>query len=185
VLHFQFGYEPRFSEVDKFLFLAPPLRTTSFNVHYSGSIWQWKRGLDQLALGWKSGLVNWKSWVRISHEALSISLYSLVNWNLKMDRTFEMLAQCCAKCMSYAARSVRVFDISELSLVASISMQSNNHDLLCWCCVLRRIWCWWCYSDVSDCVSTPGKLQKYAWPRWGSDLRARNLRTPLCNSFQK
>ena len=38
VLHFRFSFEPRFSEVDKSLFLAPPLRTTSCNVHYSGSI---------------------------------------------------------------------------------------------------------------------------------------------------
>jgi hypothetical protein len=38
VLHFQFSFEPRFSEVDKSLFLTPPLRATSCNVHYSGSI---------------------------------------------------------------------------------------------------------------------------------------------------
>jgi hypothetical protein len=36
VLHFRFSFEPRFSEVDKSLFLAPSLRTTSCNVHYSG-----------------------------------------------------------------------------------------------------------------------------------------------------
>jgi hypothetical protein len=38
VLHFRFSLEPRFSEVDKSLFLAPPLRATSCNVHYSGPI---------------------------------------------------------------------------------------------------------------------------------------------------
>ena len=38
VLHFRFSFEPKFSEVDKSLFLAPPLRTTSCNVHYSGPI---------------------------------------------------------------------------------------------------------------------------------------------------
>ena len=38
VLHFRFSFEPRFSEVDKPLFLATPLRTTSCNVHYSGPI---------------------------------------------------------------------------------------------------------------------------------------------------
>jgi hypothetical protein len=37
-LHFRFSFEPRFSEVDKSLFLAPTLRATSCNVHYSGSI---------------------------------------------------------------------------------------------------------------------------------------------------
>jgi hypothetical protein len=26
----------------------------------------------------------------------------------------------------------------------------------------------WCYSE---CISTPGKLEKYAWPRWESNLR--------------
>jgi hypothetical protein len=46
------------------------------------------------------------------------------------------------------ARSVRVCDISELSLVPSTSMQSSNHDFfLCWCYVLRWIWCLWCYSE--------------------------------------
>ena len=38
VMHFRFSFEPRFSEVDKSLFLALPLRTTSCNVHYSGPI---------------------------------------------------------------------------------------------------------------------------------------------------
>jgi hypothetical protein len=38
VLHFRLSFEPRFSEVDKSHFLAPPLRTTSCNVHYSGPI---------------------------------------------------------------------------------------------------------------------------------------------------
>ena len=37
-MHFRYNFEPRFSEVDKSLFLSPPLRTTSCNVHYSGSI---------------------------------------------------------------------------------------------------------------------------------------------------
>ena len=38
VLHFRLSFEPIFSEVDKSLFLAPPLRTKSCNVHYSGPI---------------------------------------------------------------------------------------------------------------------------------------------------
>ena len=33
--------------------------------------------------------------------------------------------------LSYAVRSVRVCDISELSLVPSISMSSSNHDFFC------------------------------------------------------
>jgi hypothetical protein len=71
--------------------------------------------------------------------------------------------------VSYAVRSVWVCDISELSLVPSISMQSSNHDFfLCWFYVLRWIWCLWCYSE---CISTPGKLEKYVWPRWESNLR--------------
>ena len=42
-------------------------------------------------------------------------------WN-----TSPMLCQ-----LSYAVRSVRVCDISELNLVPSISMQSSNHDFFC------------------------------------------------------
>jgi hypothetical protein len=34
--------------------------------------------------------------------------------------------------------------------------------------ILRWIWRLWCYSE---CISTPGKLEKYAWPRWESNLR--------------
>jgi hypothetical protein len=34
--------------------------------------------------------------------------------------------------------------------------------LLCLCNVLRWIRCLWCYSE---CISTPGRLEKYAWPR--------------------
>jgi hypothetical protein len=34
---------------------------------------------------------------------------------------------------------------------------------LCWCNVLRWIWCLWCSSE---CISTSGKLEKYAWPWW-------------------
>ena len=75
-------------------------------------------------------------------------------WN-----TSPMLCQ-----LSYAVRSVRVCDISEPSLVPSISMLSSNHVIfLCWCNVLRWIWCLWCYSE---CVYPPGKLEKYAWPQW-------------------
>jgi hypothetical protein len=37
--------------------------------------------------------------------------------------------------------------------------------ILCWCNVLRRIWCLWCYSE---CISTSGKLETYAWARWGN-----------------
>jgi hypothetical protein len=56
-------------------------------------------------------------------------------------------------------RSVRACDILELSLVPSISIWL----FLCWCYVLRWICCLRCYSG---CMSTPGKLEKYAWPRW-------------------
>jgi hypothetical protein len=40
--------------------------------------------------------------------------------------------------------------------------------LLCWCYVLRWIRCLWYYSE---CISTPGRLEKYACPRWESNLR--------------
>jgi hypothetical protein len=33
-------------------------------------------------------------------------------------------------------------------------------NFLCWCNVLRWIWCLWCYSE---CISTPDKLEKYSW----------------------
>jgi hypothetical protein len=34
------------TEISRSLYLAPPLHATSCNVHYSGSIWQWKRDLE-------------------------------------------------------------------------------------------------------------------------------------------
>jgi hypothetical protein len=42
-------------------------------------------------------------------------------------------------------------------------LQMSNHNFfLCWRYVLRWKWCLWCFSE---CISTPGKLEKYAWPR--------------------
>jgi hypothetical protein len=39
--------------------------------------------------------------------------------------------------------------------------------LICrWCYVLRWIWCLWCYSE---CISSV-YLEKYAWPRWESNI---------------
>ena len=38
------------------------------------------------------------------------------------------------------------------------------------------IWCLWCYSE---CISTPGKLEKYAWPRWESNLRPLEYYSPV------
>jgi hypothetical protein len=43
---------------------------------------------------------------------------------------------------------------------------------VCWCYVLRWIWCLWCYSE---CASTPGKLK--SWPdHSGTCLRICNNR---------
>jgi hypothetical protein len=39
---------------------------------------------------------------------------------------------------------------------------------LCWCNILRWIWCLRCYSE---CISTLGKLEKYACPQQESNLR--------------
>ena len=46
-----------------------------------------------------------------------------------------------------------------------------NMICLCWCYVLRWIWCWWCYSE---CISTQGKLEKYL------SSRAYFSSLPLC-----
>ena len=43
-----------------------------------------------------------------------------------------------------------------------------KYSFFCVSNVLRWIWCLWCYSK---CISTPGKLEKYAWLRWESNLR--------------
>ena len=41
--------------------------------------------------------------------------------------------------LSYAVRSIRVCDISELSLVPSISMQSSGHDFFLCCSAVQFI----------------------------------------------
>jgi hypothetical protein len=57
--------------------------------------------------------------------------------------------------------------------IFNVNVFDNNFaTCICWFfCVgvmyFRWIWCLWCYSE---CISTPGKLEKYAWPRWESDL---------------
>ena len=70
--------------------------------------------------------------------------------------------------LSYAVRSVRVCDISELSLVPSISMQSNNHDF-------GGVGVYSQVNITDVCDVTPSvyhahqaSLKKYAWPRWES-----------------
>jgi hypothetical protein len=47
-------------------------------------------------------------------------------------------------------------------------VQSSNHDIFCVVVMYSGEWCLWCYSV---CISTPGKLEKYAWPRWESNIR--------------
>ena len=65
--------------------------------------------------------------------------------------TFEILVQCS---VNWGTKSVRVCDISELSLYF---LRYTNVFLWSWyfcvcvrCYVLRWIWCFWCYSE---CVS--------------------------------
>ena len=70
-------------------------------------------------------------------------------WN-----TSPMLCQ-----LSYAVWSVRVCDISEQNLVPSISMLSNNnHDfsVLVQCTQVNMM----LVMLYSECISTPGKLEK-------------------------
>jgi hypothetical protein len=57
-------------------------------------------------------------------------------------------------------------------------MQSCNHDFfLCWCCVLRWIWCLWCYSECIFPPNMPGhggildELDSLKLARWEYTLR--------------
>ena len=75
VLHFRFSFEPRFSEVDKSLFLALPLRTTSCTVHYSGPILYdneretWSKSIFILALSqWATPILTHSLIVSIQGE---------------------------------------------------------------------------------------------------------------------
>jgi hypothetical protein len=78
-LHFRFSFEPRFSEVDKSIFLGPPLRAMSCNVHYSGSIWQWKRDLEQ---------VYWSVDPQILGRAKRMSVFSLIKTMKSYDTEY-------------------------------------------------------------------------------------------------
>ena len=68
VLHFRFSFEPRFSGVDKSLFLAPPLRTTSCNVHYSGPVLydneKERLGASLVQFGKKHGRVSFSKTIK-------------------------------------------------------------------------------------------------------------------------
>ena len=69
------------------------------------------------------------------HRASLKNMPGHARWelNLRPFKSSQMLCQ-----LSYAVRSVRVGDISELGLVPSISMQSIVIMIfLCWCYVLR------------------------------------------------
>ena len=56
----------------------------------------------------------------------------------------------------------------ELSSRLLYLIKNSCSWFLCWCNVRRWIWCLWCYSE---CISTPGKPDKYPCPRWESNLR--------------
>jgi hypothetical protein len=73
------------------------------------------------------------------------------------------LSQASQTHMSWLLYSYSIYDNLISSIIMSLIM-----IFLCWCNVLRWIRCLWCYSE---CISTPGKLEKYAWPRWESNLR--------------
>ena len=52
VLHFRFSFEPRFSEVDKSLFLAPPLRHVMYTIvdRYDNERETWSKSRKYLVL---------------------------------------------------------------------------------------------------------------------------------------
>ena len=70
--------------------------------------------------------------------------------------------------LSYAVRSVRVLDISELSLSSFDIIYLVPSFLRSFLCVGVMYSGEYDVCDVtlSACISTPGKLEKYVWPRW-------------------
>jgi hypothetical protein len=57
-LHFRFSFEPSFPKLTS-LFLAPPLRTTSCNVHYSGPIYY-------MTMKERLGASLWRTWPQLA-----------------------------------------------------------------------------------------------------------------------
>jgi hypothetical protein len=88
VLHFRFSFEPKFSEVDKSLFLAAPLRTTSCNVHYS---WPIRRKGVGIVLGKDDGNSNTPGFycIRFKFDVVSDSV-SDSSWNsVSLRKSFK------------------------------------------------------------------------------------------------
>jgi hypothetical protein len=113
-LHFRFSFEPRFSEVDKSLFLAPSLRTTSCNVHYSGSIlydneretWSKSRPLVTTCLA--------RVWLLTPILRSATSLFSAKNHVLAICVQNPWVRPICLK--SWPRRDFRVSEIQRFSV---------------------------------------------------------------------
>jgi hypothetical protein len=74
-----------------------------------------------------------------------------------------------------ASRFVPVTD-EQIFVLNEATVSSNTKKA-------TKFWCLWCYSE---CISTPDKLEKYAWPRWETNLRpsySPEYTTPTQRSF--
>jgi hypothetical protein len=91
-----------------------------------------------------------------------------------MTSVYQGLARCRSwvrgwSCHTYKPGSIWIMQIIK-NLYTDVAWP---WFFLCWCNVLRWIWCLWCYSE---CISTPGKLENM--PGHGGN-RTYDLASPL------
>jgi hypothetical protein len=63
-----------------------------------------------------------------------------------------------------------------VSFLSSARSQIYHIFFLCWCCILKWIWCLCCYSE---CISTPGRAAKYCRTSDNVRLNLANVRAKV------
>jgi hypothetical protein len=82
----------------------------------------------------------------------------------KRNMGITFMCTCHAKTGKYGNEAINAyFNSIKISTDRKFSNNIIVFFFMCWCYLLRWIWCLWCFSE---CISTPGKLEKYAWPQY-------------------
>ena len=90
---------------------------------------------------------------------MELRIHLWLRWRSK--RNMGIWPSCAPAMLKQANMETRL--LRPISTDRKISNNIIVFFFLCWCYLLRWIWCLWCFSE---CISTPGKLEKYAWPQY-------------------
>ena len=103
-----------------------------------------------------------------------------IDQSLFLDSQFNVISQDFPSfCVRFAGKNIspRRSHYKDMYLKIYNLFLTYIYSLDIFCVVVMyssRIWFLWCYSE---CISTPGKLENYAWPWWESNPRPLEYQT--------